>query len=136
MSFYLRGLYKDTISEIEVYSPHEGDVNSISGKIKITDSLHCSILLSKEPDCFNVGIFSKYWIEFNISRKTNWLEIRYIDAPKSYFYKNNDESTKLKAYLIKGDIVFIDTIENDWVHCTYIGKSITEGWLKKETINN
>jgi hypothetical protein len=46
----------------------------------------------------------------------------------------NEESIR-KAYIIKGDLIYIDKFENDWVHAIYYGNTITEGWLKKETLN-
>jgi hypothetical protein len=132
---YFKGVYMDTVSDLESYQSLIKENIKIPGKIKISDSLHISIILNEEPNCFNVAMFSQAYVPFELTIKTNWIEIRYIDADKSYFYANTDENSRRKAYLLKGDIIYIDQIENDWVHCRFYGKTITEGWIKKETIN-
>jgi hypothetical protein len=132
---YLKGIYNDTVSDIVSYQSLNNGTKKISGKIRISDSLHISIILNEEPDCFNVAIFSQSYVPFEITNKTNWLEIRYIDNEKSFFYKDQNAESIRKAYLLKGDIFYVDKIENDWVHGRYYGKSITEGWLKRETLN-
>jgi len=134
--FYLKGTYNGHSCEIETYYPINIDSDKIIGTLKIFDSKRLSIKLDKEHGgCWNVFHFADDFVDFELSKKTDWLEIRYIDIDKSYFYKDKNEESKQKAYLIKGDIVYIDNIENDWVHCIFNGKSTSEGWIKKETIN-
>jgi len=100
------------------------------------DSISILIKLPEEHDgCGNVIHFADGFVNFNFIKKTNWLKIRYIDIDKSFFYRDKNEISKQKAYLIKGNLVYIDKIDNDWVHCRFYGKSITEGWMKKETLN-
>jgi hypothetical protein len=65
----------------------------------------------------------------------NWLEIRYVIIDKAYFYGDTNENSIKKAYILKGDIVFIDQYKDGWIHCEYHGKAITKGWIKLNAIN-
>jgi hypothetical protein len=135
--FYIKGFYNESISEIETFYPKDKEVDIIKGSMKIIKQNSILIKLNEEHGgCWNVMKFADDFAEFKINIKRDWLEIRYIDKEKSYFYKYKNEATKLKSYLIKGDVIYIDRIENNWVHCIFNGKKKTEGWIKKETLNN
>lgn len=135
--FYIIGKYLNNESIIETYFPKNKEKDKIIGKLKIKDSSIISISLPEEHGgCWNVNHFADGFVDFNLHTKEDWIEIRYIETEKSNFYSENNENSKRKSYLIKGDIVFIDKIDGEWIHCYYYGKSITTGWIKKETINN
>jgi hypothetical protein len=135
--FYLYGIYSGAECDIETYYPADRENDLIIGRLRIKDSTEISIKLPEEHGgCWNVAHFADDYVDFKLGEKSDWLEIRYIESDKSYFYTAKNEASKRKAYLIKGDIVYIDVSENDWVHAIYSGKTVTEGWLKKETLND
>lgn len=76
---------------------------------------------------------SKNYInEFKILNKLKKAEI-IID--KTYFYGSKNESTRRKAFLLRGDNVIIDEINDNWVKAAYEGNTITTlGWLKRSDI--
>ncbi|WDF57386.1 hypothetical protein [Mucilaginibacter sp. KACC 22063] len=54
-----------------------------------------------------------------------------VTAPKAYFYKKTDAASKLKAYVLKGDVVTIDmqnvaANNNTWVFVSYMNKANKE----------
>nr|WP_288931395.1 hypothetical protein [uncultured Allomuricauda sp.] len=73
-----------------------------------------------------------YTNKFHILGKLKKAEVM-ID--KAYFYDSRNEDTKRKAFLIKGDSVIIDQINENWVRAAYEGKKITTlGWLRQSDI--
>ncbi len=134
--FYIYGFFTGKESIIDTYYPLD-DNDTIKGVLKINNSDLISIKLPEEHGgCWNVFHFADGFADFKIVKEINWLEIRYINVDKSYFYNDTNANSQRKAYLIKGDIIYIEKIKGEWVYCKYFGKSITEGWMKKETINN
>ena len=58
-----------------------------------------------------------------------------VTAKKAYFYASQDESARRKAFVVKGDELIIDTIEEEWVKAAYEGKTTTLGWLKRSDLD-
>jgi hypothetical protein len=70
-----------------------------------------------------------YISEFDILTK---LKKARVIMEKAHFHNTPNESSKRKAFVIKGDEVIIDDIKKDWVKVAYEGKNATtEGWLKR-----
>jgi hypothetical protein len=59
-----------------------------------------------------------------------WPEFRYETADKAYFYVDRLKSTRRKAYVLAGNVVYLDRVEGWWVHGRYYGKSATAGWIR------
>ena len=134
--FYINGTLKDSIASIETYFPLDKEDDMIAGKLKHTENNEISIKLDDQHGgCWNVWDFSDDFTNFKLQESKNWIEIRYIDIDKAFFYTQQNETTKRKAYVLKGDIVFIDKIKSNWIHCSYIGKTVTTGWLKLDSVN-
>lgn len=60
-------------------------------------------------------------------------EIISVISEKAYFYKEADESTIRKAYLINGDKIEILLIQNNFVYCEFTNShtgKVTKGWIK------
>ncbi|MFN0048823.1 MAG: hypothetical protein ACKVOU_06865, partial [Cytophagales bacterium] len=64
-----------------------------------------------------------------------WIQIRYVESEKTYFYLDKSEDTKLKSYLVKSDFVCVEKMEGEWAYCTYFGKKISKGWMKMKDFN-
>jgi hypothetical protein len=134
--FYITGIFNKNGFAIASYYPKDKEDDLINGEIRIKDQKTISIKLKEEHGgCWNVQHFSDEFTDFTLTTESDWIEIRYIDTDKAYFHSDKYEASKRKAYIVKGDIVYIDKIENDWIHCKYFGKTVTEGWIKKETTN-
>ena len=135
--FYLEGFHNNGEIMITSYYPIGKLENQIKGELQIVSDKKIKIKLSIEHGgCWNVEHFADDFVNFDLETTKNWKEIRYIDCNKAYFYGAKKENTKKKSFVIKGDIVYIDKIENNWIHCQFLGKKITEGWLKQKSVNN
>jgi hypothetical protein len=134
--FYIKGVYKKSKIGIESYSPLDKEADLINGEIKLINLNTIAIKLQDEHGgCWNVQPFKDEFVTFSLYQKKNWIEIRYINTPKSYFYKNKTEESKQKSYLVKGDIIYIDKIEDKWIHCIYKANKTVSGWIKIDTLN-
>jgi len=134
--FYLEGKLENNKVNIKTYYPLNKEGDLIAGTMNLIDSSHLSIKLPEDHGgCWNVQPFSNDSINFQLSEKQNWVEIRYVISDKSYFYSEKNESAKKRAYLIKGDLVYIERIEDSWLYCHFYGNTTTSGWIKNETLN-
>jgi hypothetical protein len=134
--FYIEGKVTGKKFAIKTYYPADKKDDLISGTIEILDTKTIKIKLPEEHGgCWNVKHFADQPEEFGLEKKTNWTQIRYIDKPKSYFYKDQSNANQTKIYLLKGDIICVDKIENGKAFCTYFGKKITKGWINISDLN-
>lgn len=134
--FYIEGKVTGKKISIKTYYPEDKKDDIISGTIEIMDNKTIKIHLPEEHGgCWNVQHFADKPEEFGLEKKTNWTQIRYIDKPKSFFYKDQSNANQTKIYLLKGDIICIDKIENGKAFCTYFGKKITKGWINISDLN-
>jgi len=135
--FYIQGLVLGQKFNINTYYPTQKRDDIIEGTIEIIDSKTVNIKLLKEHGgCWNVQHFADNPEKFGLEKKENWVQIKYVDVDKAYFYKDKSSDKKMKTYLIRGDFICIEKIEKEWAFCTYFGKKITKGWLKIENLNN
>jgi hypothetical protein len=134
--FYIEGKVTGKKFAIKTYYPEDKKDDMISGTMEITDNKTIKISLPKEHGgCWNVQHFADKPEGFGLEKKTNWTQIRYIDNPKSFFYKDQSNTNRTKIYLLKGDIICIDKIQNGKAFCTYFGKKITKGWINISDLN-
>jgi len=54
---------------------------------------------------------------------------------KVSLYREKNKAKKMKSYLVKNDIVYIERIEDGWAYATYIGKRTVKGWVKVKDLN-
>jgi len=134
--FYIYGFVKGNEATIATYYPTDKKGNLIKGIADIVGENEISIKLKEQHGgCWNVSDFTNDSTNFKLEETKDWIEIRYINTDKAYFYTNMSDKTKQKNYVLKGDIIFIDQIENNWIHCRYYGKKVTEGWIKYSSVN-
>lgn len=73
-----------------------------------------------------------YVSEFDILSK---LKKAVVISDKAFFHREQDNNSRRKAFVVKGDKIIIDYISKDWVKVAYEGeKVITEGWLKRSDV--
>ena len=71
-------------------------------------------------------------VELNVANAGAWISVYVIGAQKARFYSRPDSSSARKAYLVKGDIIYVYDERPDWYYIKYDeGKTKTEGWIRK-----
>lgn len=134
--FYIQGNLKNSKAEITTYFPLDKNDDSITGEFQIMNDGQIQIKLKDDHGgCWNVQHFKDEFVNFALEKEENWIEIRYINSAQSYFYSDKIDRSKKRAYLVKGDIVYIDMIDGNWIHCLYKGKKTTKGWMKLGSVN-
>lgn len=134
--FYIEGTLKDGKSVIKTYYPNDEKEDLIEGNLEILNNNTIAIKLNEEHGgCWNVEHFTNEPAKFELGTPTKWFQIRFVKAPKTYFYNNLDKKKKTKKYLVSGDFVCIEKIENDMAYVTYFGKKTTKGWITVRDLN-
>lgn len=135
--FYIEGKVTGNKIAIKTYYPEDKIDDLILGTIQIINNKTIKISLPNEHGgCWNVQHFADKPEQFNLEKKSNWIQIRYIKKEKSFFYKEQSSTAPSKIYLLKGDFVCIDKIENGKAFCTYFGKKISTGWINLTDLNS
>jgi len=135
--FYLEGKLAGNKAKLVTYYPSDKKEIEV-GTLTVTGDNEFTIKLAKDHGgCWNVQPFEKEPVDFQLDQKEKWLEAKYVITPRAYFYNDKNDATKRKAYMVKGDVIYIDKIENGWLHCTYYNESdkSTTGWIKSGVIN-
>jgi len=134
--FYIEGVMKGQKFTINTYSPKFKKEDVIQGTIEIINDKKIKIKLSHEHGgCWNVEHFTEEPVTFTLEKSQKWFQIKYIDTAKAFLHSDKFDNKQLKSYLVKGDFVCIDKIEEGWAHCIYFGKKTTKGWLKLSDLN-
>jgi hypothetical protein len=134
--FYIEGKAAGKKFKINTYYPLYKLDDQIEGDIEIVDHENVTIKLPEEHGgCWNVQHFADKPEAFSLEKKAAWLQVRYVTADRSYFFKESNTGTKLKSYLVKGDFVCIERIEKERAYCTYFGKKVSKGWLTLKDLN-
>jgi len=131
--FYIEGTLANDTANIKTYFPCDTDI--IEGKLSLNKNEVKILLSSEHGGCWNVQHFTDSPVNFIFEQHKPWIQIRYAVKDKVYFYSEQNDMNKLKAYIVKGDIVYIEKINNDWVFCSFSGKRITQGWIRLSDLN-
>jgi hypothetical protein len=135
--FYIEGKVKSKKFAIKTYFPDNKNDDIIVGTLEIINSKSYKIKLPEEHGgCWNVQHFADEPVSFELNKKANWIQIRYVNKQKSYFYSGKSVSEKTKSYLVNGDFVCIEKIEQDWAFCIYFREETSKkGWIKMDDLN-
>ncbi len=70
-------------------------------------------------------------LSFDLITKAPWSELRTIASEKSYFYSEPNSAKRLKSYLVKGDVVGVVAIQDNWLQIEYYSSNakITRRWI-------
>lgn len=135
--FYIAGKVSGQKINVKTYYPVDKKSDLIQGTMEIVTNKEVKIKLPEEHGgCWNVFHFADEPVDFKLEKKQKWIQIRYIDTGKAYFYGDKTESKLLKYYLIEGDFVCIEKIERQWAYGTFFGKKTIRGWLRLNDLNN
>ena len=132
--FYIEGKLVNNKAFIWTYFPSDRD--NITGTLTIENKVITVHLQTEHGGCQNVQHFSdKEPASFTIDEEKPWIQIQYAIKEKVYFYSDLLESSKRNAYILKGNIVYIEKIVGDWVYCSFFGKKTTKGWIQETDLN-
>ena len=134
-NFYFDGILVNNNAIIKAYCPLGKD--TVSGELTISGK-EITFRLTKELNgCWNAEYLVNKPTAFTLDEPETWIAVKHITADKAFFYSTPDNNSKTKAYILKGDIVFVDSIKSNWIHCTYYGeKKNTIGWINTNVVNN
>jgi hypothetical protein len=129
----------DRSNEFSIQSRYPDDTTKETlslGKLKIGKE-EVSIQIDEPGSCGNLNLFDlKYGWDFDLEKRDNFIACRIVKASRAYFYSEPNDSTKLKAYVIKDDAILIKRVKDDWLNVAYVNKNgvVKVGWIKRETI--
>ncbi|MFP9112446.1 hypothetical protein ACLI1A_00785 [Flavobacterium sp. RHBU_3] len=134
--FYLEGTLLTDTAKVITFYPEEKVKDTISGYIYIQDNKNITIKLNDDHGgCWNVQHFKDEPVEFSLLEKQDYIQIRFADKDKVYFYDTPSEAKRRRAYVIKGNILYVEKLENGWALCTYFGRKPVTGWIKTSDLN-
>ncbi len=136
-NFYFETILAGDSLEINTYYPGEKTSNIIKGTLKLNSYNLLPIKLQEEHGgCWNVQHFADEPVNFELVKKQDWMQIRYVETAKTYIYSENSDNKKTNVYLVKNDVVCIQRIEGEWGYGTYYGdKKISKGWIRLSDLN-
>lgn len=140
-SFYFEGKLNGGHAKIKSYWPANSIGDTIWGMLDVTGPTSLKMRLEDDHGgCWNVQHFAEAPVDFKLDKAENWAEVRYVTGKKALFYSNTAESSIRKAYIVRGDVVYISKMQGIWAYCSYLldsegGRKVTEGWMKLEDLN-
>ncbi|MGJ7470830.1 hypothetical protein [Kosakonia cowanii] len=75
-------------------------------------------------------------LELSKTRDTDWQSMAQVRAERLYFYRQPEEKTRRKAFIVQDDVVGVLKTQGEWTQVEYLsdeGKSTT-GWVKSEAL--
>jgi len=72
-----------------------------------------------------------YIKEFNIKGFSQKIK---VTAGKTYFYNDKELKNKRKAFLVKGDVAYLENVGEKGVQVYFDGKVVTAGYLNKDDV--
>ncbi len=134
--FYLEGTVTGTQFKIQTYFPNDKSDDLIEGDMELVDPKALKIKLPEEHGgCWNVEHFADEPVRFELYKATKWIQINYTIKEKVPLYRSKNEVKKMKSFLVKNDLVYVEKIEEGWAYTTYFGKRTVKGWIKISDLN-
>jgi hypothetical protein len=63
--------------------------------------------------------------------EARWTTLRRIAAYRSHFHAEPQQAKRLRAFVVRGDVVGVLAERDDWLQVEYLGpKATTRGWLR------
>ena len=108
--FYFFGIINNDSALIKAAWPGN---DLITGVYTFEDSI--KILLKDQPYGYAAFDFTRKGYSSKLTRKTDWKQVRIVNASKSYLHKMPDATQKTEVYVVSEDIVKIIEKKSDWV---------------------
>lgn len=143
--FYIEGkLSGDSTIDIKTYFPPNASIpdtsgDLIKGTLRVKKHNELFVLLPEDHGgCQMAGqSFKDSTASFSLAEKKHWIAIQFVKNDKAFFYSDTQESSQRKAYLVKGDVIYVTRMKDNWLYAAYAGKNGKEikGWLKADDLN-
>lgn len=105
-----------------------GQSNSLSSRLP--EQIFSLRLSENLPGCSRAVDVSDF--DFSINSEGDWKSLTAVQAKRAYFHTSHDESMKGKAYVVRGDLLYIYDEAPDWLYVKFkAGKKETEGWIRR-----
>ncbi len=130
--FFLYGTMDHNKYQITAWYP--GDQELIEGELKLPEPVNQNLFikLKKLPPGNMAGKFDvEKGNDFPLDSPGSWMEVRVVSAPKTYFYRKPDPTSKRSAYVIKNNVVKVYEKKGGWAFGEYQN---TRGWIKEEDL--
>ena len=135
--FYLEGTLEKNHVEITSYYPGYKNILSKFGEINVqNDSTFTLLLKDDHGGCWNVEDFISAPANFMLEAQNTTTQIRFVKTEKAYFHANKIASSKKKAYVIQGDLLYVEKTDGNWAYCNFYGKTKTTGWINLNDLND
>lgn len=135
-SFFLYGTKQGDEYQITTWWPghKSGQKDLIEGELKLPKPGNPNLFLklNKMPPGNMAGNLDvEKGNNFSLDSPGGWMEVRMVSAPKAYFYRKPDTTTKSSAYVIKNDVIKVYEKKGDWVLVEYQN---SRGWIKEDNL--
>ena len=71
-------------------------------------------------------------VDMQVPKIGDWTSVYLIGARKARFYSHPNSSSGRKAFLVKGDVIYVYDERPGWFYAKYEeGKTKAEGWIRK-----
>lgn len=82
------------------------------------------------PECHSVSESLKQGIQRQLNAAKPWRGVRWVAAERAYFHQEPDDSTRRKAYVVRGDALAYTKETAAFVEAEYLKPgSTTRGWV-------
>lgn len=134
--FFIEGRLTKSKIDVLTFYPDDKQDDLITGTLElVNDSVVILKLAEDHGGCWNIQPLANIPVNFRLNKSANWKEIKYVTAKKAFFHYEASENKKQKGYLVKNDFVCIEKFTGKWAYCTFYGKKVTKGWIKKRDLN-
>ena len=134
-AFYIEGTVSGKKFKVNTYFPADKKDDQITGTMELASNKSMTLVLPEDHGgCWNVQPF-KEPVNFTLEKIQSWIQVRYINVAKAYFYSEQLDEKRTKIYLLKADVVCVEKVEAGWAYCTYFGKKVSKGWVKVSELN-
>lgn len=133
--FYIEGTVSGKKFKVNTYFPADKKEDLVTGTMELISNKSITLVLPQDHGgCWNVQPFTEP-IDFTLAKKQPWVQVRFVNVAKAYFYSEKLDDKRTKIYLVKADVVCVEKIETGWAYCTYFGKKASKGWMKVSEFN-
>ncbi|MFL1895016.1 hypothetical protein ACJRPK_04895 [Aquimarina sp. 2-A2] len=119
-AFYTTSLTSSYMYDEELYN-----VSSFSKINSLPIDIFCKLKSKKVANIKNIIR------EFNIYEFSSKIK---VVADKTFFHSEMSETSRRKAFLVRGDIAYLESMNDKWAKVYYDGKIVSGGYVKIEGI--
>jgi hypothetical protein len=69
-------------------------------------------------------------LDLDLVENAEWIELRTVASERAYFHSARDASSRLRAFVVRGDVVGVLSRSGEWLRAEYRGSKRTTGWIR------